>query len=70
MGLLGKPDDENREAFEPFAVDGEEEVFCWFARDALENLRAVTPTAEGDLLFYVEGLGRYRFRFLPEEKGD
>ncbi|MDD4365657.1 MAG: trimethylamine--corrinoid methyltransferase [Synergistales bacterium] len=49
--------------FEAFRVEGVEAMTCWISREVLENLKK-TPTDKGDYLFHVEGLGRYRFRFL------
>ena len=64
MGLFDRPEEEERGDFEPFAVDGAEGMTCWISREVLEKLKKRAPDDEGDYLFHVQGLGRYRFRFI------
>ncbi len=62
VGLFGKP--ENIEGYEPFAVEGIEKVLCWISKDVLE---AFATSPEKEHLFFVEGTGRLRLRFVETE---
>ncbi|MBC7321736.1 MAG: trimethylamine--corrinoid methyltransferase [Acetomicrobium sp.] len=62
-GLIGSPDEADRENFIPFVVEGEDDITCWIHKEVLEHLKEVSPTREGDYLFVSDGAGRLRFKF-------
>lgn len=65
-GLLGAPAAEEAGNFEAYPVAGQPGVTAFIHKEVLEHVRKARPTREGDHLFYVEGIGRIRFRLLPE----
>lgn len=69
-GLLGAPAAEEAGNFEAYPVAGQPGVTAFIHREVLEHLRKARPTREGDPLFYVEGIGRIRFRLLPAGEPD
>ncbi len=66
---LGSPE-ENPEAYEVFSIGGTDGARCWIHRDVLIEWQKIRPTDEGDYLFVVQSVGRFRLRFpggvLPE----
>jgi hypothetical protein len=65
---LGRPEEEDR--CEVFRIEGTDGARCWIDRDVLKEWRRIKPTDEGDYLFVVQSVGRFRLRFpggaLPE----
>jgi hypothetical protein len=59
VGLFGKP--ENIEGYEPFAVEDTEKTVCWISEKVLA---AFAASPEEEHLFFVEGTGRLRLRFV------
>jgi len=63
-GLWGKPETEELELYEAYAVEGHPELKCWIKNDVLEWMARTSPTPEGDYLFAAEGAGRLRYRLV------
>jgi hypothetical protein len=68
-GLLGEPETD-RENYSAFPVVLHEGITAFVHGDVLAHMERTPPTAEGDYLFFVEGFGRLRFRFVPIEEPD
>ena len=64
-GLLGEPETD-RDNYTAFPVLRHEEFTAFVRQDVLDHCGKVRPTPEGDFLFFVEGFGRMRFRFVDE----
>ncbi|WP_281745642.1 trimethylamine--corrinoid methyltransferase [Thermanaerovibrio acidaminovorans] len=65
-GLWGAPDDAERHLFVPFQVEVEN-VTCWIQDQVLDWMERSRPSPEGDYLFFVEGVGRLRFRLVEDD---
>lgn len=42
-----------------------ERMICFIHPDVIRFMEVTGPTPEGDHLFFVDGVGRLRFRFVP-----
>ena len=58
---LGLP--ESEEGYEEYAIEGDGGMTCRIHRDVLENWRKMGPMPEGDYLFTVQTVGRFRLAF-------
>ncbi|AFM20742.1 MAG TPA: trimethylamine--corrinoid methyltransferase [Acetomicrobium flavidum] len=63
-GLIGRPARGEEKDFVPYEVEGVGDITCWIHKDALEHLKNVSPTREGDYLLACEEAGRIRFKLL------
>jgi len=58
---LGLP--ESGEGYEEYAIEGDGGMTCRIHKDVLENWKKMGPMPEGDSLFTVQTVGRFRLAF-------